>query len=363
MWTTWLCSTTTGDKLAQIDDSALVDVDWQRKLNGIGTGDLTLHMDGIGSGSHLSARRDDRRNLLTPWSRTVVRCWDDVPIYAGILTNPDVDGKKGTVSFRHAEFREMLKHRTTLGAGGYTPNRRQVFAGESLASLAGRLIRMAVEGPRPNYALPLVLPPVGMPGEASRTWSDFDLAYIEDELVEIQDDAGGPDVDFEPRWSADGGRLEWVPRIGTLGGPLLEWVLPAPESPVSGFSLQGNANQQANVIYATGDGSEEKLLVRSAWATTDVPAIERVESYSQLKNGRALQSHADAEVLSRQKPPSDWPFSMQADGDPGVLDLRLGQQHRVWSMDDPWIFDGWKDDVRLIGFSGNLTTTIGLQLQ
>jgi len=362
MWTTWLCSTTTGDKLAQVDNSALADISWERKLNGIGTGNVSFVMDGIGSGSHAAARRDDRRKLLVPWSRTIVRCWADNPVYAGVFTNPDVDGAKGTVTFRHAEFRELLKHRTTVGVGGYTPKRRQVFKNESLASLAGRLIRMAVEGPRPNYGLPLVLPPVGMAGTEDRTWADYDLSYIEDELSEIQDDDGGPDIDFVPRWSADD-RLEWVPRIGNLGGGLLEWNLTAPKTPLAGLTLQGNATEQANVVYASGDGSEEKLLVRSAWATTDVPALERVESYSQLKNGRALQSHADAEVLSRQKPPSDWPFSMLADGNPGVLDLKLGQQHRVYVKDDPWIIDGWKDDVRLVGYSGDTTNKIELQLQ
>ena len=256
----------------------------------------------------------------------------------------------------------MLKHRTTLGATGYEPKRIQIVKNESLASLAGRLIRMATEGPRSNYALPWVMPAVGMSGTEDRTWADYNLATIEEELVEVQDDAGGPDIDFIARWSSSG-RLEWVPRVGRLTGPTLDWHLTAPESNLTGFNLAGNKTEQANVIYASGDGSEVKLLVRSGWATTDVPALERVESFSQLKNGRTLQSHADAEVLARQDPPSDWPFSIRADGAPGVLDLVLGQQHRVYAADDPWIFDGWKDDLRLIGYSGDLTNTVALQLQ
>jgi len=368
MWTTHLCSTVTGDKLVQLDLTALQDLSWSRRLNGIGTGSLKLDLESIGTGSSIAARRDDRRRLLTPWDVTVVRSWQDaslarpLAVYAGILINPDYHEPTGALTFSHAELREIFKSRHTFGVDGYTPKGKVVYENESLASLAGRLVRLAVEGPRANYRLPIVLPAVGMPGPASRTWFDYNLNRIEDELVEVQNDEGGPDVDFLPRWS-DQDRLEWVPRIGTLTGSPAEWNLAAPDSPVTGFALKGNADQQANVIYATGEGSEEKLPVRSGWQTTDTPALERAEAYSQVRNGRVLQSHADALVLSQQKPVSDWELSIQADAQPGIADLALGQQHRVYTQNDPWVFDGWKDDLRLVGFSGNLTNTIALQLQ
>ena len=71
MWSAYLCDTVTGDQLARLDTTALQAMTWQRKLNAIGTGSCTLAMDEIGSGSSIAARRDDRRKLLTAWSRTI----------------------------------------------------------------------------------------------------------------------------------------------------------------------------------------------------------------------------------------------------------------------------------------------------
>jgi len=364
MWKTFLCQTLTGQPLMQVDSTSLSDFSWERRLNGIGSGSATFVMEGIGSGSSIAARRDSRRKLLEPWSRMLVHCWNDIPIYIGVLTNPS-KVTATTVTFDHSEIREVFKSRKTIGVSGYDPKGLRRVTNESHVSIAGRLIRWACEGPSyANWMLPMAMPPVGMSGNQSRTWHDYNMPTIEDELAEIQDDDGGPDIDFRPRVRPDG-TYYLEPRLGNLDGPLLEWIYSASRSSLAELSLDGNGDQQANVIYATGDGSEQKLLVRSAWQTssdTDMIALEVDESYSQLKSGSALQSHAASGISSRQKPVSDWRLDVRADGIPGVGELVLGQPHRVYTTDHPWIFDRWSD-LRLVGFKGGLDHKITLQMQ
>jgi hypothetical protein len=362
MWSTVICDTITGRQLATVEP---LSGSWERKMNGIGTGSHTFVTSSIGAGATIGARRASRRELLTPWGRTLVQCWDGVPRYAGLLLDPVLERDKGTVTVGHTEVRELWKHRTTFGTNGYSGNiedGKLPILNQSLAAIAGWLIHVSLEGPGANWSLPFVLPDRSAAGTDSRTWYDYNLPFIDSELTEIQDSEGGPDIDLVPRWSATG-TLEWVIRVGALSGAALEWNLSAPEPALTGVKSTLDGSKQSNVLYATGDGQEVDLLVRSARAASaTIPALERIESYSQLEDLKALQGHANEDLATFRAPTTQHSMRMQADGTPGVSDLELGQTLRTYTADDDWFDDGW-DAHRLIGYSGDLSNTITLQLQ
>ena len=88
-------------------------------MNGVGTGTHTFVSPELGAGASVNARRSSRVDLTRTWSRTIVQCWDDKPIYAGLIVGKSVDDEARTVDVATVEFRELAKYRTTFGVNGY----------------------------------------------------------------------------------------------------------------------------------------------------------------------------------------------------------------------------------------------------
>lgn len=360
MWTHWICATQTGNKLAQVEPSTS---SFTRRMNGVGSGSHEFVSASLGLGATVAARRTSRLDLTRTWARTLVACWDDEPVYAGLISGKTRNGDK--VTLNTSEMREVFKYRTTFGLNGYSgfEDGKFVHNDQSLASIAGQLLWVLMVGPTANWQLPLILPPRGMAGNQDRAYHDFNLPIVESELTAIQDAEGGPDIDFEPSWAADG-NLQWTSRVGNLGGNLLEWNLAAAAPTLTDFQFVEDGNAQGNIFYAVGNGQDRDLKVAtsSGLLAGDDIAFERIVQYSQERNKTVLQGNANEALRAFQKATRQYSFSMQADGVPGVLNLRLGQTARTYTQDDDWLPDGWITH-RIVGFSGDLTNTIKLQLQ
>ncbi|MDY1005751.1 hypothetical protein [Curtobacterium sp. CFBP9011] len=276
-----------------------------------------------------------------------------------------MDDAAGTVSLNTLELRELFKYRTTFGQNGYNGqlDGRFVLQNQSLASLAGHLLWDVMQGPTGNWQLPLVLPPRGMNGPESRTYHEFNLPIIETELAAVQNTKGGPDLDFEPSWTDDGS-LQWTSRVGDLSGSTLEWNLNAPRPGLTKFQFTEDGNAQGSIFYAIGNGADLDLKVETSATVlaADEIALERVVRYTQERDRRVLSLRASEDLRTYTKPTRQYSFSMQADGAPNLGDLRLGQTLRTYTDGHDWLPDGWLTH-RLVGFSGDLTNTIKLQLQ
>lgn len=361
MWTHYICATRTGERLTQVEPTA---GSFTRKMNGIGSGRHKFVSSTLGAGASVNARRSSRVDLTRTWSRTLVQCWDDKPIYAGIIVGKSV-GADGQVELATVEFRELLKYRTTFGISGYNgkDDEQLLLKSQTLASIAGYLIWDVMQGPTANWQLPLILPPRDINGPHDRTYHEFNLPVIESELTAIQDTLSGPDVDFEPSWAADGS-LQWTARVGDLSGNMLEWNLGVPQPGLTDFTFQEDGNKQGNVFYAVGNGSDRDMLLAtsSTLLSPEEPALERFVRYSQVKQIDVLQRRANEQIRVYRSPTRQYQFSVQADGTPGAKQLKLGQTLRTYLVDHDWIADGWVEN-RLIGFSGDLSNTIKLQLQ
>jgi len=361
MWTTWICATMTGIKLAQLDP---VSASFSRQLNGIGSGAHEFVTAEIGEGDTVEERRASRVDLTRTWARTVVQCWDDVPRYAGLIVGKTRKAN-GTVSINTVDVREVLKYRTTFGQNGYNgqTDGRFTLKNKTLTIIANYLIADATQqGLTANWSLPFQIPSRDGDGNQSREYHEFNLPVIETELSALQDTDGGPDIDFNPVWSAS--RLRWECRVGTLSGPTLDWDLNASKTSATEFGFVEDGNAQGNVFYAVGNGSDRDLKVATSAGLLqgDEPALERILQHTQERSLPVLQAHAQASLQAYQRPTRQYSLSMQADGEPGAGDLVLGQTLRTHTESDDWLPDGWLSH-RLIGYSADLTTTIKLQMQ
>lgn len=361
MWTHFICETRTGRRLAEVDP---ITASFTRKLNGVGSGAHGFITTELGEGSSTAARRNSRLDLTRTWARTLVQCWDGRPKYAGLIVGKTVKDD-GTVTVNTAELRELFKYRTTFGQNGYNGelDGRFVLQNQSLASIAGHLLWDVMQGPTGNWQLPLILPPRGMTGTEDRAYHEFNLPVIETELAAIQNTEGGPDIDFDPEWAEDNS-LRWTSRVGDLSGATLEWNLTARESGLTDFGFVEDGNAQGSIFYAVGNGQDRDLKVATSKTTqaSDEIALERIVQYSQERDRHVLSMRASEDLRTYKRPTRQYSFNMRADDDPNMRNIRLGQTLRTYSSGHPWLPDGWLDH-RLVGFSGDLSNTVKLQLQ
>ncbi|PZE66888.1 hypothetical protein [Curtobacterium sp. MCBD17_021] len=360
MWTHWICSTKTGEKLAPVEATSS---QFSRKLNGVGTGTHEFVTASLGAGSSTAERRTSRLDLLRTWDRTIVQCWNDKPMYAGVIVGKGTK-TDGTVSVRTVDVREILKYRTTFGQNGYNGREdgRFILQNKTLTLLAAYLLWDVTQGLTDNWDLPLLLPSREGTGTQDRVYHEFNLPVIETELAAIQNTEGGPDIDFDPVWY--GVQLRWQVRVGDLSGGPFDFNMTASKPQATDFVFDEDGNAQGNVFYAVGNGQDRDLKV--ATSTTllgpDQVALERIVSYGQERSQTVLQAHANEDLRTSRKATRQFSFDIQADGRPGAGNLSLGQTLRTYVEDHDWLPDGWMNH-RLIGFSGDLTTTIKLQLQ
>jgi len=363
-WTYDICDTVHGQKLSQVEP---ISGSFSRVLNGIGSGTHAFVATSLGTSPNASGNYS-RRVLTAPWSRTLVQSWDGVPRYAGVITSQDWDEDADRITITHSEIREIFKRRRTFGVDGYKGEVGGTLTVEknTIESLVGWLIWQGMQGLAPNWSLPIIPPPRNVAGPHTRIWHDYNMPVVEAEMTALQNAYGGPDIDFQQQWTLDPTepRLVWQSRVGELTGRLLEWYPGAAERPkITKLKVTEDGSKTGNMIYAVGNGQERDKLVRKALADTDQPALERVEMYGNLTDKGWLQGHADADLATFRLPTEQVSFSIRAgDKDAGVNDLVLGQPLRLNFKNHGWFDDGPRD-YRLIGYSGDLTENIALQVQ
>jgi hypothetical protein len=343
---------------------------FDRELNGPGSG-----------GSHefkladSDLPRSQWRALTTPWARTLVVFWDGAVKYAGVIDSRSYDVDTKTLTITHVDIRVLLAARFPFGATSYwsdsseTVPGKLVCANKTLVSIVSMVVAAGLVGPTSIYSLPIVLPGITA-GTQSRTYDNFKFATVIDCLDELQNVAGGPDIDFEPRISG-AGTLEWNMRTGTTAVPLIsgariDFNMTAPESGLLEVSMVEDAKNQATGMFTIGQGAEVDMIVAgrglSGADVGSVPAMDTTQSMKDLSDKTVLFGHSDSALELLRQPTKQWAMSIQAtDGE--FKALRLGSLPTLELRDDPWITDGF-NTLRVIGYSGEASTSkVTLQVQ
>ena len=331
---------------------------WKRVLNGSGSGQHTFQL------GDRAMTRESWRALTNPWTRTLVVCRNGLPVYAGLITSRPYDYDTTTLTVHHSDIRFLLSSRFPFGVTSYHGG-TLVCTSLSLRSIAGRVVQAGLLGPRDTYPLPIVLPTLTEVGSVSRTYDAWNFQTVADALDDLQKTDGGPDIDFEPRWSTTG-TLEYVMRTGTpatplLGGNLFDFNMAGTEPPLTGVGVLEDGSAQVSGVFILGQGSEADMIVGGIPAGTELPGIIPARDVTQAFKTVTTEAAAGAMAVAASAAlyglTKQWDFKMVANDAVPIESLRLGSTLRLNFLNDPWIADGWSS-LRLIGLSGDMSETV-----
>lgn len=350
-WRIWSCDTRTGRKQAVLPTSGF---SWKNVLNSEGSGSATFLL------SAKEAAGFNWRSLCEPVNRTLVAEWDGEPVYSGIIWDWDYDMDARKLTVNHADFWSILSRRLLLTDNlSAIATQKLEHASRSLWDLARKTVEAGTAG---VYSLPVFFQGGG-PGTHSRTYFGYEIPRVSDALEAIMNTSGGPDVVFDPRWSADGASLEYLMWDGSNPGGGLEFNLSAESCGLFGVKVRSDARKMATVVVGTGEGSEKKLLTRAAAAS--IPGgvhLVTDASFPKEKDLGVLQQRTDAKLNLLKTPTEQWSAKLLASASQRVTLLKLGRSIRVYTKGDPMIPDGYRT-LRLIQYSGSLGETIDLEFQ
>lgn len=356
-WSHWICDTFSGSRLMLVSPAQ---ERWQTSITA------------IGAGSHSFALRDEEtrlprgtwRDLSTPWVRTLVSCWDDVPQYAGLVNRREYDQRTGTLVLKSIELREVLAIRMPFTVPEYDPNGVRAVVGKSLRGIMRQILDWGTNrGTGTDWTLPLVLP-ADQGGAESRSWQMYNFETVEQLLSQIEGAEGGPDLHLRPRWGATGA-LEWEARIGapTLGGPTFEWDMTADEIGLTSFSVVEDASMQLTGVFSLGSGSEADMRVGQSPFTgiagTRIPNLDATRSFKTIADKSQLDQRALAELRAFREP--SLAISAATLASEVLPSMILGSTVRAWIEGDDFLPDGWLTST-VTGMSGDLSEQITLEV-
>lgn len=301
------------------------------------------------------------RTNLWPLENWIVVEWDGTVVYAALLTDHDYDRESRTVTIPYADIwwfwdrRHVLSDRTSE-AGQFLYDWQNI----SYQTLAIRAVKRGLEGEGPLWwDLPIVFP-AETSGTLDRKVYGYAFESVQDLLSEAME-AGDLNIDFRPRWST-AGTLEWVMEFNASGS-MLEYDLDAEDSPVTGLKYKVAGSRLANHVYATGEGSEEDMLVRMSTKpiASPYPALERVISGKSVDSGPRLQAFASAERIGHDAMLRQVNMKVRAEGPPPVSSFRLGSMVRWRTIDDPYLPNIWHEQP-IIQIAGSLKRDVTLSL-
>lgn len=354
-WKVWVLSGETFDGRVQVPAQTFP---WARSMNTGEGGSASFHL-----GDPRVAEVVGLQSLY-PGRKLLVAEHNDKIIYAGFINDHDYDRDSLELSVSHADIWWRLERLKVLGDRSDAAARQKLdFKNLSLGTLAKRMVQAGINGlPANKYHLPIVFPP-DTAGTESRTVFGYEMASVASKLTELIETEDGPNIDFQPRWTADFG-IEWVMRIGDLATKKWEWNFDAASPGAFGLKVKTNVDNVANKVYGLGEGSEvdSHLFVTDDLATSTFPALERVDSFSDARTPAELRARTRESHRGQNQGINQIGFSILADGAIPVEELVVGGIAHWGITTDPYISKGWRN-WPVIKFSGSLGNTVALDFQ
>ena len=368
-WSYWLCDTITGDKLLEVEPAS---GSWSRLLNISGSGRHTFVPGALDADGDRLIDRATWRDATTPWACTLVQCWDDVPVYAGVITGRPYDRDTQMLTLNHTDLRSLFTARFTFGAVYWEDEDAGIpghltITSKSLVSAVGLVLQNACITPvgfTTDYSVPLVLPSLVESGTYTNRIDNFNFVKVTDFLSELQEMDGGPDVEFAPQWSGSD-KLEWVVRAGGLTGGTFDFDLSDPACPVSSARFTEDALKQVTGVIGIGEGFGAEIVAGgqtvAQQSDAEIPARDEVVPWRMVKSIPYAASLATGR-LATYKYPTTQPALTVLASEVSPLDLVLGSIVTVTDSGDPFLLDG-PTEYRLVGLSGGVGLEVQLSVQ
>lgn len=358
MWTYFIHDTLTGARRQQV---YATEASFSALVSDTGSGSHTFQAREGG------LRPDDWRSLTYPWANTIVQCWDDVPIYAGLVQTSKLNRASGNFTVTSRELRLILNRRFPFRVGGErVAADGLVLTNRSLRGLIVDIVRSGVNKVNGNdgWNLPVTLPAAEAGSEAATFWN-YDFVTVENAIAEIEGRDGGPDVVFQPRITD--GRLDWELRVGAprLAGETFPYPMGVPEPFLFDVEDTVDGTEMLTGVFAIGKGSEADMRVGEAGlegVIASTPYLDSSRSFKELEDIGQLVSHGRGELRAHAAPTHQWELKTLAGQYPGADRLRLGSVIRMRYSGDWWEPDSDLDQY-LIGIRGDHTDRLTLDTQ
>lgn len=342
----WVCDTITGQRLNVIP---MKDFPWARCLNEGSNGRAVIVVNDS------TVKTLNLRNLIVERTNTLVYEVGGKVVAAGVIMDTDYDKDAGTLTISHADIWKILEGRLLIKHGAAAVKTEKLAYGPlSLGTIAKRVVQEAI-APGGWYDLQILFP-ADVAGTETRSYFGYALQSTTDVLQEIMESDGGPDIELAPQWNIGTGNLEYVMRAvpNLTSSGVWEYNLDAPKCAASKVTATSDTSRFANNAYATGEGTEKNILLRSNPQPDHTrPADEGVTPFKGVKDAGVLGSLAVERSRVLSVPTRQYTMSILKDGTPAVTDLALGDTVRLISAADPWLPVGTTAH-RLIKFSGSL---------
>lgn len=341
-----------------------------------GTGSWARRIDGRSGGSHVFHLGTNPRvwARMRPARRTLVVCYDDEPVYAGVIWAATYDRNAGTVTLRHEDIWSIWERRFAVPqedareGGPYVIQTYRTYSGISRRTHAKRIIQMGMAGlwgPLHSYQLPITLP-ANEDGNWTFTYRTYNFRTVADELARISSYSGHMSVDFRPYWRANN-EFAWELVVSHFPSVAKSIHVDAPESPVTSLQLTHDMSEYASESQVTGAGQGESTVQRTRFVGDihgDFVALAKYETYSDIETGDGLNSILDGlqEVHRLATVNVDVTVAL-GEGGLSPHDFTIGQNVRLFINDDPIIPS--QDDGHiflLMGYTPNGAGELKLEL-
>lgn len=263
------------------------------------------------------------------------------------------------------------------------------YTGLWLGTIAKRLVQQAHTWTGGN--LPVVFQADEADGDADheRNYLGADFKPVGEAIQDLSNVEDGPETNFQPRFTTDRLGVEWVMQVGTVAQPLLfspqrpQWNLTVPQSPVSKFTIDGDASKMGSWSWQTGGRQSDDVLVARAYdpALVDAgfPLMDVLDtSHTSVSKQSTLDGYAKAGALLGKQLTETWSFTVEAfptdeEGNPAgpqltawnvgdFCDLTVAKYDEETGAGDPYLTEGGKFPLRIIGRSGDEKgTTVKVQ--
>lgn len=343
---------------------------WSDVLNDAGSIECTVKL------SDPDVARMDLARTAQPGRSFIAAVDGDTVLQAGPVWSHDFDSDSRTLRLVGAGMYSYFDHRVLLPVLGASqlpsdPATDSVYTAKSLQGIAVALVEQAKSWP--SGTVPVVTP-AAVAGTSERTYRGSDLAPVGQRLRELSEVRGGPDIRFQPRWTADRLGVEWVMLVGTPTNPLLfsavepTFSVGLPGSPVSRLRVGVDGSRIGSRAYSSGGRATEEALIAKAFdpklTAGGFPLLDMVDaSRSTVKELPTLQGYADELALGGRVPVQSWSFTHQTDQRPFVSGFSVGDFAKVRVFDSEYLTDGERR-LRIMARSGDATgRTVSVVLQ
>jgi hypothetical protein len=354
-WSVRFHETSTGDYLS---GAQAVTGTWGTSITSPGSGSHTFRLD---DGQHT---RDEWRFLTSHWSKTLVHCWNDWPIYAGLVYRREATANLLTVA--HGELRNLFARRLPFAVGDpagavFNPTGSVVVSNQSFPSAVRQVVQTASLGA--GFELPIIYPEPGA-GGYSNEWKFYAFPTVEDMLADIEKTDNGPDIHFTPEY--DGESLRWVLRVGAprLTAAPYEWNVSAEGSVAVDVKFIEDGAKMLTGVFAVGAGAEQDMRVGGARNVTgpDIPFMDSSRAYKTESDKNRLNDFALAELKTFRTPTVQTEFSARASQTENLSNIIPGSRLGLHFSKHAFAPDGLQQNY-LMGMSGDLTDAVKFEVQ